>query len=420
MTGVTLGTVAVLLLLSALLTALGAAVLQVGASRIRALQDEGFTGAPALAELRGDEGRTRMLLRLVTRALNLAAVGIATIVSSRSWGALPALGMLVGGIVVVLLITDVLPRFVAARHPVRLALLASPPLLALRGGMGLLMRPLARLESAFFPGGLGDETAGVRELRELQELGTEEGVLEEHESLLVERALHLDELTAWDVMTPRVDVFAWKESLTLDAIAGQLSSVPYSRVPVYRDSVDDISGVLYVREAYQALVDGKRALTLAALAREPFFVPGSLSLSRLLKDFQTRRIHMGFVADEFGGIDGLVTMEDVLEELVGDIMDETDVDLADLVRLSRTEALADAGVDLREINYAFNLSLPTLEHRSLNGFILEELGRVPSVGDALERSGVRIEIVESTETQVVRARLTRLPTGPEPTTLGGE
>ncbi|MHB1193385.1 MAG: hemolysin family protein [Longimicrobiales bacterium] len=420
MTGVTLGTVAVLLLLSALLTALGAAVLQVGASRIRALQDEGFTGAQALAELRGDEGRTRMLIRLVTRALNLAAVGIATIVSSRSWGPLPALGMLVGGIVVVLLITDVLPRFVAARHPVRLALLASPPLLALRGGMGLLMRPLARLESAFFPGGLGDETAGVRELREIQELGTEEGVLEEHESLLVERALHLDELTAWDVMTPRVDVFAWKESLTLDAIAGQISSVPYSRVPVYQDSVDDISGVLYVREAYQALVDGKRSLTLAALAREPFFVPGSLSLSRLLKDFQTRRIHMGFVADEFGGIDGLVTMEDVLEELVGDIVDEKDVDRADLVRLSRTEALADAGVDLREINYAFNLSLPTLEHRSLNGFILEELGRVPTVGDALERSGVRIEIVEATETQVVRARLTRLHTGPEPTTLGGE
>ena len=420
MTGVTLGTVAVLLLLSALLTALGAAVLQVGASRIRALLDEGFTGAQALAELRGDEGRTRMLIRLVTRALNLAAVGIATIVSSRSWGPLPALGMLVAWIVVVLLITDVLPRFVAARHPVRLALLASPPLLALRGGMGLLMRPLARLESAFFPGGTGDETAGVRELRELQELGTEEGVLEEHESLLVERALHLDELTAWDVMTPRVDVFAWKESLTLDAIAGQLASVPYSRVPVYRESVDDITGVLYVREAYQALVDGKRELTLASLAREPFFVPGSLSLSRLLRDFQTRRIHMGFVADEFGGIDGLVTMEDVLEELVGDIVDEKDVDLADLVRLSRTEALADAGVDLREINYAFNLSLPTLEHRSLNGFILEELGRVPGVGDALERSGVRIEIVEATETQVVRARLTRLHTGPEPTTLGGE
>ncbi len=420
MTGVTLGTVALLLALSALLTALGAAVLQVGASRIRALQDEGFTGADALAALRSDEGRTRMLVRLLTRAMNLAAVGVATIASSRAWGALPALGILVAGIVLVLFITDVLPRFVAARHPVRLALLAAPPLLVLRGGMGLLLRPLARLESAFFPGGAGDEDAGTREFREIQELGAEEGVIEEHESLLVERALRLDELTAWDVMTPRVDVFAWKESLTLDAIAGQLASVPYSRVPVYRESVDDITGVLYVREAYQALVDGKRELTLASLAREPFFVPGSLSLSRLLRDFQTRRMHMGIVADEFGGIDGLVTLEDVLEELVGDIVDEMDTDRADLIRLSRVEAVADAGVDLREINYAFNLSLPTLEHRSLNGFILEELGRVPAVGESLERCGVRIEVVEATETQVTRARLTRVHSGPRPTALDGE
>jgi putative hemolysin len=213
-------------------------------------------------------------------------------------------------------------------------------------------------------------------------------------------------------MTPRVDVFAWPDCLTLEEIVGQLSSVPYSRVPVYGESVDDITGIVYVREAFQAFVEGKRDTALGQLAREPFFVPGSLSLSRLMQDFQNRRIHMGIVADEFGGIDGLVTLEDVLEELVGEIVDETDVDEEELVRVSRTEAIADAGVDLREINYAFNLSLPTLEHRSLNGFILEELGYVPAVGESLERYGVRIEIVEATDTQVLRARLNRLPNEP--------
>jgi CBS domain containing-hemolysin-like protein len=236
-------------------------------------------------------------------------------------------------------------------------------------------------------------------------------VIEEHETLLVERAFRLDELTAWDVMTPRVDVFAWKDALLLEEVVGELSGVPYSRVPVYAESVDDITGILYVREAYQAYVEGKRDLPLAALAREPFFVPGSLSLSRLMQDFQARRIHMGIVADEFGGIDGLVTLEDVLEELVGEIVDETDLDEEEMVRVSKTEALVDAGVDLREINYALNLSLPILEHRSLNGFILEEMGYVPAAGETLERSGVHIEVVEATETQVVRARLTRLATG---------
>lgn len=420
MTGMALGAVALLLFASALVTAMGAAAFQVGPSRVRTLEEEGFQGAEELAALRREETRARMALRLVTRGLNLGALGIATLSSQLAWGLLPASLILATGIVLILGITDVLPRMVAARHPIRLALLSAPGLLALTGALRLLTRPVTRLEEAFAQGGATVETPHERELREMKELGEEEGVLEEHESLLVERAFRLDELTAWDVMTPRVDVFAWKDNLTLDDIAQELSGVPYSRVPVYGASVDDITGVLYVREAYQALVDGKRDTPLSSLAREPFFVPGSLSLSRLLRDFQARRIHMGIVADEFGGIDGLVTLEDVLEELVGEIVDETDVDEEELVRLSRSEALADAGVDLREINYAFNLSLPTLEHRSLNGFILEELGYVPAVGETLERSGVRIEIVEATDTQVVRAKLVRLHTEAGPTALGTE
>jgi len=420
LTGVVVGSVSLLLLASAVITAMGAAVFQVGPSRVRTLQDEGFQGSDELASLRGEETRTRMALRLVTRALNLAAVGLATMASELAWGPLPAFAILVTGIVVVLLITDVLPRVVAARHPVRLALFAAPALTGLTGVLRLVTRSVSRLEEAFAPGRAVEETPEARELREIQALGQREGILEEHESLLVERAFRLDELTAWDVMTPRVDVFAWRDSLTLSDIAGQLAGVPYSRVPVYGASVDDITGVLYVREVYQALVEGKRNVTLASLARDPFFVPGSLSLSRLLRDFQGRRIHMGIVADEFGGIDGLVTLEDVLEELVGEIVDETDVAEEELVRLSRSEALADAGVDLREINYAFNLSLPTAEHRSLNGFILEEMGYVPEVGETLERAGVRIEIVEATETQVVRARLVRLHTEPGATALDGD
>lgn len=419
MTGVVLAVVVLALALSALITALGAAVFHVSASRVRTLEGEGFAGAEELAELRSNEAGTRMVLRLLTRALNLGAVGVATLATDLAWGTLAALAILGGGIVLVLLSTDVIPRLVAARHPVRLALMAAPPLLALSRGVQWVTRPLTRLGSVL-AGEHADAAPGERELREIQELGEEEGVLEEHESLLVERAFRLDELTAWDVMTPRVDIFAWRDSLHLREIASQLTTVPYSRVPVYGTSVDDVTGVLYVREAYQALVEGKSDVTLASLAREPFFVPGSLSLSRLLRDFQARRIHLGLVADEFGGIDGLVTLEDVLEELVGEIVDETDVAEESLVRLSRSEAVTDAGVDLREINYAFNLSLPTLENRSLNGFILEELGYVPEVGEVLELTGVRIEITEATETQVVRAKLTRLHADAEPTPLGGD
>jgi CBS domain containing-hemolysin-like protein len=165
---------------------------------------------------------------------------------------------------------------------------------------------------------------------------------------------------------------------------------------------------VYVREAYERYVQGDRTITLRELARPPFFVPGSLSLTQLLQDFQSKRIHMGIVADEFGGTDGLMTLEDVLEELVGEIHDELDLEEVDLVHLSPTTIECDAGVDVRDLNAALDVELPKAEHRSLNGYILEELGHVPLTGAVFERAGVRIEVLEATETQVVRARLTKL------------
>ena len=254
----------------------------------------------------------------------------------------------------------------------------------------------------------GNSTREERNVRELTELGQEEGLVGEDEHLLVERVFRLDELTAWDVMTPRVDIFAWRDFLTLAEIIGELKTVPYSRVPVYKESMDDISGILYVREAYERYVAGHTTTTLAQLSRAPLFIPGSMPLTRLLRHFQAKQIHIGIIADEFGGTDGLVTLEDILEELVGEIVDETDVAEETLVRVSRTQVVARGGIDLREINHAFNVALPQLEHRSLNGFILEEFGHVPTAGESLEHTGVRIEILEASDTQVTRARLTKL------------
>lgn len=242
----------------------------------------------------------------------------------------------------------------------------------------------------------------------------EEVSAEGREHRIVERAAALENTRAWDVMTPRVEIFAWPADRSLASIAAELSAVRYSRVPVYGDSIDDIVGVLYTRDAYQALLAGQRDLPLSDLAREPFFVPGSIPLIRLLGDFQARRIHLGVVIDEYGGTDGLVTLEDLLEELVGEIMDENDPERHPIVRISRNEVLVEGQADLREVNHFFNTTFPQLEHRSLNGYLLDELGRVPTVGEELEREGVRIEIVEATDTQVVRARLVHHPGGETP------
>jgi CBS domain containing-hemolysin-like protein len=322
---------------------------------------------------------------------------------------LPAAGL------TVLLLGESLPRAVAARKPIRIALTVAPWILALERILGPPLAPFIRLESLLARAG-GDQgsTQEEREVREITSLGQREGVVGTEEHELVERAFRIDELTAWDVMTPRVAIFAWPDTLALEEIIGDLENVPYSRVPVYGESVDDVTGILHVREVYQNYILGRGKKTLRSLSREPFFVPGSLSLTRLLKDFQTRRIHLGIVADEFGGTDGLVTLEDVLEELVGEIVDETDLPEEPMVRISRNEVMADGTLDLREINYAFNVSLPQLENRSLNGFIIEELGYVPEKGETLERHGVRIDVMEATETQVLRARVRKLSSATPP------
>jgi putative hemolysin len=404
----------VFIILSAFFSASSTAIFSVGGSRLRTLLEEGFNGAQELSDIRSRTGFLQGILLLLGTLANLSVVGIVTGWASIRWGiqgfaiALPASAL------VVVLFAELLPRSLAARRSIRVGLAVAPAVLLVERLVGPLVSPFFRLES-FLARATGEEgsTQEEREVREITSLGQREGVVGKEEHQLVERAFRLDELSVWDVMTPRVGIFAWKDSLTLEEIVGELESVPFSRVPVFGESVDDVTGILYLRDAYQGFIAGEGKATLKALSRDPFFVPGSLSLTRLLRDFQARRIHMGIVADEFGGTDGLVTLEDVLEELVGEIEDETDLPGEPLVRISKTEVIADGALDLRDINYAFHINLPQSEHRSLNGFIIDEFGYVPQKGETLEKDGVRIDVVDASETQVVRARVRKLP-GSEP------
>jgi putative hemolysin len=309
----------------------------------------------------------------------------------------------------VLIFGEITPKGLATANADRYALFVAPTIHVLSRVLFPIVLPLENLTRWFVRRSQreGRLTVTEGEIREMTAIGHREGAIDEHERRIIERAFRLDETRAWDVMTPRVEIFAWPADRTLASITTELPSLRFSRVPVYRESVDDIVGILYTRDAYQALVSGQRDILLADLAREPFFVPGSIPLTRLLGDFQTRRIHMGVVIDEYGGTDGLVTLEDILEELVGEIVDETDLEHQPVVRVSRNELLVEGGADLREINHFFNTAFPQLEHRSLNGYLLDELGYVPHAGEEVNREGVLIRIVEATETQVLRAVLLR-------------
>jgi putative hemolysin len=396
----------VALALSAFLTAAEVALFSLSDARVRGVVDQ-VNGD--LARIRAQPRPLLMLLRL-GHAIAAVAAGASAFVMGHLlwpvWGG-PIAVFLAAAILVAM--GDLWPRRLMPESGVRFAVGLAPAMLGLSRLLRPVLYPLERIAARVPESRLtsmSDITAA--ELRQLAALGQSEGAIDEHEGEIIERALLLEDTRVWDIMTPRVDIFAWQDALTLGEIAPQFGSVPYSRIPVYGDSVDDVTGVLYLRDAYQALIAGERDVPLRRLARQPLVVPGSLPLTRLLRDFQNRRIHLALVVDEYGGIDGLVTLEDVIEELVGEIEDETDVTEVSMIRISRNEIVAEGDTELREINHIFNTALPLLQHRSLNGYLMAELGRVPEPREKLERQGLEIEVLDASDTQVLRARITRL------------
>ena len=420
MTPVIVVLVAAAILASAFFTAAELAIFAAAESRIRSLTDEGVRGSGALSSLRTRPERVLVLLRLADAFADVAAGGLVVYYAYARWDAVwlaLALGLVA---LLIVYLGELIPIGLAANHGLRFALLIAPVLVVITRVLGAPLDLIARLSRVASTRSSVNAIGGMEpDIRHLTALG-HRPALGDPERELIERASRLDDAKVWDIMTPRVDIFAWRDDLVLRELVPQLGAVRYSRVPVYRDTIDNITGVLYLRDAYQALVSGQRDVTLLALVREPLIVPGSVPVMKLMRDFQARRIHLAIVVDEYGGTDGLVTLEDVLEELVGEIEDETDLTEDAITRVTRNEIIAAGDADLREINHYFNTAFPQLEHRTFNGYLLEELDRVPARGERFTLEGVMVEILDATDTQVVRVRLKRLGSGVDGATPSAE
>ncbi len=401
-----------LVLLSGVFSGAEIALFSVPLTRAKALANEDVRGAQALAQLKSNPERLLVTLLIGNNVVNIGAASIATYAATETFGS-AGVGIATGGMtLLVLFFGEIIPKTFAAAHALRLSLLTAPLFLWLTRLALPIVLPFEALSRLVLPSRRTIPSVTESEIRALTLLGHEAGAIEEHERELIERAFALDAMRAWEVMTPRTEIFAWPADRKLGEIATELSDVPYSRIPVYGESLDEITGVLHVRDAFEALVAGRHEAKLGSLAREPFFVPHSLALVRLLTDFRARRIHMGVVVDEHGGTDGIVTLEDILEELVGEISDELDILEESIVHVGLGQVLADGGTDLKEVNQLFGTDLPVHEHRTVNGLLLGGFGRVPDQGETLELEGLQIEVLEATETQVLRVRISRLSLDP--------
>ena len=261
---------------------------------------------------------------------------------------------------------------------------------------------------------LSDEEDAVEEILDAVSEGEAEGVLEEDAADFIENIMESRDRVVREIMTPRTSLICLKDEIGLDEAVETLNEHGHSRLPVYKDSRDDIVGVLYFKDVLKYLKElqsGER--TLNSILREPLFVPETKKINELLKELQDQSVHIAVVLDEFGGTAGLVTLEDILEEFVGELRDEFDqneVEGISQVDENLVEVEAQMSIDL--LNEKLALEIPeTSEYDTVGGFLASHLGKVPAEGEHLELDGIHFEVIEADRRRAKRVRLT-IPTSP--------
>lgn len=250
-----------------------------------------------------------------------------------------------------------------------------------------------------------------QEILNLTEEAEEEGLVDEHDRELIESVFEFRDLTAGQVMTARPDIDALPVESTLDEVRERIETSGHSRIPVYEGSLDKLQGVLYARDLMHLVGQPRNGFTLQKILRKAMFVHESKMLSDLLQDFREQKVHMAIVRDEHGTVSGLVTIEDVLEALVGEISDEHEpVEEPHFKRLGHDAAEADARLRIEDLNRQFNLELPEDEgFDTVGGFVSTRMGKIPAVGESLEAHGVRFTVIEAEPQRVNRVRLELTP-----------
>ena len=311
------------------------------------------------------------------------------------------------------------PRAIAARHAQGVLLILVWPLEIVT----YITRPLVSV--LFFltqiivrPFG-GDARAGTlvteEEIRALVETGQAQGVLEPKEREMISSIFELGDKPVREVMVPRTDIVAIDAAMQPEDVLTLVTRVGHSRVPVFEGSADDIIGVVYVKDIFRKLARNERDFDLRALLRPAHFVPETKKADDLLREMQRNKVHLAIVVDEYGGTAGLVTIEDLVEEIVGEIRDEYDVEQEMVLLVSESEAVMDARIPFEDVREMFQLDIdPTEDYDTLGGFVTNRLGRFPRAGESVDAAGVRFTVESVEGRRIRRVRAQRLARAAEP------
>ncbi len=397
---------AVCVALSAFFSCSETAYSAVNKVKLKTLQQDGKTRAAAALELAEQYDRLLTTILVGNNVVNIAGTSIATVLFTGLAGSMGATLSTVVMTLLILLFGEVSPKTLAKESPETIAMAVAGPLkllMKLLGPVNALFALWRRLMTRVFKPKEGESHIEA-ELMNMVDEAQSEGDMDAHEGELIRSAIEFNDQDVLAIMTPRVDVTALEDTATMEEAADLFRDTAYSRVPVYHEDIDHVVGILNEKDFYVAQHEG--VTDIGQIMQPPVYAPSTLMVSKLLKLFQSTKTHIVVVLDEFGGTEGIVTMEDVLEELVGEIYDEHDDVNQELITREDGSMLVDGGMQLSELLEQLGLEDP-YEAETVGGWAGEVLGRIPSVGATFEVPGLQGTVISMDKRRVTCVRICR-------------
>lgn len=404
---------AILIGLSGFFSGLEVALVGVRKSKVLQLVNQKVKGAKALQKLKSNPSWMMASVNLGNNLVNVAASALATTVALRIFGD-EGLGIAIGVMTFLILVFgEITPKTYCNANAAKIALRFAPILL----GFSYVFFPIVKLfevitkgvvrlaGSSYVPPPITEE-----EIKDVIDLGLAEKAIEKEERELVHGALEFDDTVIRTVMTPRTKMFTLPAKTLLFEALPQINQSGHSRIPVYGTTRDDIVGFVHVRDVLIELEKDNKMISLEQIARKPVFASQEKMVSALLKEMKGRKTHMAIVIDEHGGVEGLVTLEDLLEEIVGEIEDESDkARPIEFQNIDKDTIITNGDIDIYKINEIFQSNVPEGDdYASLNGLLHEKLQDIPKEGDKIEIDSLRIVVEKVSKNRPEKIRIERI------------
>ncbi len=396
------------LVFSAFFSGSEVALISINPAKVRTLIEQKKAGSEALERLKSDQDHLLITILIGNNLVNIGAASIATAVAIEIWG---SIGIGIATFVTTILMLtfgEIIPKTYAARSTEQVALMVSRPVLWLSFLLHPLFWVIDGVRNIFSRNREIRLTVTEDEIKQWIDVGEEEGTIEEEEHEMLYRVFAFSDTRTREVMTPRADAVLINQNSSLEDTINIFNETGFTRLPVYDEQIDNIIGILNVKDVIGVIYSPGPKVDVRGLVHEAHFVPESKEIDDLLREMQKKKVHLAIVVDEYGTFAGIITVEDILEELVGEIMDEFDEEEPDIQKVNEWVYLIDARAWIEHVNEELNTSLPIGEsYETLGGLIIEQLGHIPRKGEVVtfSESGIRLMVMKMNDRRIENIKL---------------